>query len=153
MYDTKITKALITVHELLSPVAKDWMIIGTTSLFLQGYDVKPNDIDILCSAAVVFHIDKALSLYKNQLEKSFGQDKFRSIFSRYNIEGIEVELMGDLEVNTGTGWINLNHNLNNPDQILFHNKMFRVPCKTDQLIIYNLFGREKDKCAIKMLKQ
>jgi len=44
---SKIDDILPALHEVLNCVKGDWMIIGTSSLYLSGHSVAPNDIDIL----------------------------------------------------------------------------------------------------------
>lgn len=142
---------LKTLHRLIEPITKQWMIIGTSSLYLQGFQVIPDDVDILCTASDAGLIEEALSIYKIALNEDISSNKFRSAFSRYNINGIDVELMGELEVNTLEGWIKLNDVLGQRDEVLFDGKYFRVPNKVDQIKIYNLFGREKDQLALHLL--
>ena len=82
-----IINTLIKVHQLISPVTSNWMLIGSTSLFLQGYPVKPNDIDILCPAAEAQQIEHLLNAYRLQPDVNISRDKLRSVFSNYIIFG------------------------------------------------------------------
>jgi len=52
------------------------MIIGTTSLYLQGYPVEPNDIDILCGPEAVKSIENALSPYHLPFTEEVNRKKF-----------------------------------------------------------------------------
>ena len=147
-----ITNTLLKVHQLLSPVTNNWMLIGSTSLFLQGYPVEPNDVDILCPAAEVRHLEFLLKDYRVKLDANTSREKFRSVFSNYIVDDIKVEVMGGLEINTPTGWIKLLEEIEQPESVLLNTFPFKVPSKADQRIIYSLFGREKDKAILKILR-
>ncbi len=149
--DTKIIEALITISDLINPITQNWLLIGSSSLLLQGYPVMPNDIDILCSTEVAALIEILLSDYCIPPDINISKNKFCSKFSRYHINGIYVELMGDLEVNTNQGWVKVLDHIESSDKVMFEDHFLNVPVKADQLMIYNLFGREKDKHIIKML--
>jgi len=59
--------------------------------------------------------------------------------------------MGGLQVNTPNGWIKLLDQLQEPENVLLGDALFKIPSKADQQIIYRLFGREKDKEVLEML--
>jgi len=152
MKKAEITDALITIHQLLNEFTKPWLIIGTASLYLQGFTVKPKDVDILCSTDDASFISEFLSPYKKHQEKNISRDKFRSAFSRYEINGIVVEVMGGLEVNTETsGWVKLLDQIKCVEEVLFNGLTFKVPSKIDQVTIYQLFGRLKDQQTLELL--
>jgi hypothetical protein len=147
-----IAEALLLLHEKLNPLTGDWMIIGTASLYLSGYPVEPNDIDILCDGNTAVAIAELLNDYKVETQVK-PNDKFRSVFGEYDLEGFKVEVMGNLEVNTADGWILLHDHIANPQAVLLLNKTFIVPAKEDQRRIYSLFNREKDEPILLMLSQ
>ncbi|WP_259071715.1 nucleotidyltransferase domain-containing protein [Mucilaginibacter sp. X4EP1] len=147
-----IINTLIKVHQLITPITNNWILIGSSSLFLQGYPVKPNDIDILCPAAEAQQIEHLLKAYRFQPDANISRDKFRSVFSKYVIDGVKVEVMGDLEVNTPSGWIKIWEQIKTPEYVVVDEHAFKVPSRADQLTIYNFFCREKDKAILQMLK-
>jgi hypothetical protein len=149
--DIEITLNLL--HNLLSPVSTNWIVIGTTSLYLHGLPVTPQDIDILCDTQTAIAFEEQLSAYRTATKITSGQDKFTSRFSQYIINGTPVELMGNLLVNTKTDWINLREMIGEPKKIQLNNRIFLVPDIADQLKIYTLFGREKDQTILAMLSQ
>jgi hypothetical protein len=152
MDNSTITHTLQTIHQLLSPVKHEWIIIGTASLYLQGYTVEPNDIDILCSTEAAVAIENALSPYKIEFTSPVSRNKFRSVYSRYIIEETLVELMGDLQINTQDGWITLPERIQKTEEVILEGAIFKVPSKADQHMIYTLFGREKDDQILHMLR-
>ena len=153
MENVGIANALIIVNRILSQHTNDWMLIGTSSLYLQGFNVKPKDIDILCTAEVAALIEDLLSKYKIQNNENISRDKFRSVLSQYQVNDILVELMGDLEVSKAGVWINLLDYIDEQEEVLFNDVIFKVPSKTDQVKIYRLFGRDKDIQTLQLLDE
>jgi hypothetical protein len=148
-----LTKTLRLLHSLLSPVSANWMVIGSASLYLHGLPVRPQDIDILCDTQTAIVFEGLLSAYRIETKINSGQGKFTSRFSQYIINGTPVEIMGDLLVNTETGWINLRAIISAPKPIRFNEQIFLAPDTADQLKIYTLFGREKDQAILAMLSR
>ncbi|MBW4888275.1 hypothetical protein KXQ82_01045 [Mucilaginibacter sp. HMF5004] len=148
-----LTEALNLLHNLLTPVSKNWMIIGSASLYLHGLPVKPHDVDILCSTETARAFEELLSAYRIKTKITAGKDKFTSQFSQYIINNTPVEVMGDLLVNTQAGWINLWEMIGVLQQIELADKTFLIPNIADQLKIYTLFGRDKDQAVLTMLNR
>ena len=147
----EIDQALLALYDLLNPIKGSWIIIGTSSLYLSGYPVAPNDIDILTDAATATEIEQVLTGYKIETQVK-PNEKFRSVFSQYILNKFSIEVMGSLEVNTADGWVLLRDQINNPQNVLLKGKAFIVPSKSDQIAIYNLFDRGKDVPVLEMLK-
>jgi len=136
---------------LLQPVTGEWILIGTSSLYLQGYSVSPCDIDILCNVETALQIDLLLKPYLLPFETNVTRDKFSSLFSRYRINGIVIEVMGDLQVNTGKKWIKLLDRIQKFESKKLGAYSIKTPSKADQIKIYKLFGRAKDEKILAML--
>lgn len=149
--DAKLNSALVIIHDLLSPISDNWVIIGTSSLYLIGYPVKPNDVDILAPADEAGLISAALKEYSFK-HSILPTNKFKSLFNKYLINGVPVEVMCGLEVNTKQGWILLQDQIEQPQIVEVNGQKFRVPGKVDQISIYNLFNRPKDRAVLAMLK-
>lgn len=150
MDQSNIDRALATIHEALAPLDISWMIIGTASLHLSGYDVKPQDIDIFTSTENAPIIEEALQSYKLEFV-NYPDSKFRSAFSKYLINDVTVEVMGGLEVNTDSGWVLLENYIQNSAKVEYQDRIFTVPGVEDQKRIYTLFGRAKDERIIALL--
>jgi len=90
---------------LLAKMLKDrkYAFRGTVSLVLQGLEMNVEDIDILC--------DKETALSCNSLFKDFlveeislkESSKFRSYFGKFEVKGIEVEVMGEWQIKESKG--------------------------------------------------
>jgi hypothetical protein len=103
-----ITKAL----RVISRVLKDrdifeWVLVGSTSLALQGVDMDPEDIDILADKKGAYEIAELLREYEIQPVIFSRSELFASHFGKFNIQGVHVEIMGDLEILTDGSWINV----------------------------------------------
>jgi hypothetical protein len=149
--DAKLNSALVIIHDLLSPISDNWVIIGTSSLYLIGYPVKPNDVDILAPADEADLISAALKEYSFK-HSILPNNKFKSLFNKYLINGVTVEVMCGLEVNTKHGWMLLQNQIKQPQIVEVNGQKFRVPGKADQISIYNLFNRAKDRAVLAILK-
>jgi hypothetical protein len=148
-----LVATLALLHDTLSPVSTNWMLIGSASLYLHGFPVHPHDIDILCDTATAIKFEALLSDHRIETKITSGKDKFRSRFSQYAINGIPIEIMGDLLVNTPTEWINLWEMITQPQMVRSGKYSILVPGIADQQKIYTLFGREKDQPILRLLNK
>ena len=75
----------------------NWALTGSCSFAIQGMPVRPNDIDIQTDKSGAYEIEKIFS--ENMVEKvCFVEcDKIRSHFGAMMIDGVRVEIMGDIE--------------------------------------------------------
>ena len=149
-HQREIHIALVALNHLLADVEQQWLLIGSASLMLLGFDVVPHDIDILTDAATAQLIAQKLKPFAVAVELK-DSHKFRSVFSRYTIAGVSVELMGDLEVRTEQGWLKLNTLITQPETVFVDDNPILVPSIAEQMAIYQLFDREKDRLIKEML--
>lgn len=96
--------ALREIYRRLKDSDITWSISGSTGLTLRGVDVNPKDIDIIVDAEDVFEVEKKLSEFLVEGVEYSESEKFRSYFGRFEIESIEVEIMGDLEKKVDGRW-------------------------------------------------
>ena len=98
MLNDKILETLKIVYEKLKDSNVTWILSGSTSLVLQGVDVDiKDDIDILTDKDGIIVIDNLLSEFR---EKSLGyssNDRYKSYFEIYKVNGIKVEVMGEFQ--------------------------------------------------------
>ncbi len=105
MIPADILRALGILAEKIEPSETSWAITGSTSLALQGIDVIPNDIDVLTNETGAYRIAR---LFTDQVVSptSFKKsEKYESHFGRLEIEGIRIEVMGNLRVFRGGRWL------------------------------------------------
>lgn len=74
-----------------------WAVTGSCSLVLQGMEVLVNDVDLQTDAVGAYAIQRALSPYLVK-KVVFGTSRdVRSHFGAFLIDGVPVEVMGDVE--------------------------------------------------------
>ncbi|MBU1117403.1 hypothetical protein KKD37_00380 [Patescibacteria group bacterium] len=91
------------ITEKLSHDNINWALIGSSNLALQGVDVRAHDIDILTDKEGALRIGKLLKEFTKEEVGYKESEKFRSYFGKFIINGIDVEIMGDLLVVNPSG--------------------------------------------------
>lgn len=90
----RVLKILMT---RLSDIEYPWCITGSLGLALQGVDFPINDIDLQSTKQGVHEIQARLERYLIEPVTLKESQNIRSFFGRCEIEGVVVELMGDIE--------------------------------------------------------
>ncbi len=104
MIPIRILRVLAILAEKLESSKTSWAITGSTSLALQGIDLVPNDVDILTDEAGAYTI---ANLFSEQVVSpvSFKRSpRYESHFGRLEVEGVTIEIMGNLRVFRGGQW-------------------------------------------------
>lgn len=102
-----ITEALRVISRFLKDREIEWVLVGSTSLALQGVNVDPKDVDILTDKKGAYEIAEVLREYEIQPVFFSRSELFASHFGKFNIRGIHIEIMEDLEILTDGSWINV----------------------------------------------
>ena len=146
----KIHFTLNEAYPSLKNVKDDYFIIGSSALILSGIEIKnTHDIDILLTDRDVFYLQTE---WENRMIKDYitqEDDLFRSTFSRYRFEKMDVETIGNLEVNKNGIWKPLK--IEDYTIITLDTIQIKIPTLEEQMRIFNLFGREKDLEKIKLM--
>lgn len=74
-----------------------WAITGSVSMVLQGMALEPNDIDLQADSDGAYVIQDALLEYITQPIYWRESAQVRSHFGALEIDGVKVEVMGDVE--------------------------------------------------------
>ena len=82
---------------------KQHAIRGTASLALQGLDFNAADIDIICDEETAMFANEALREFVADEVKYSESPKFKSFFGKFEINGIEVEIMGNWQIRSSKG--------------------------------------------------
>jgi hypothetical protein len=95
--DSTYLDVLRKIYTQLKDTNVNWVVTGSLSFALQGIPVTPHDIDIQTDQAGAYEIERCFSEYavRNVVFSSTG--KIRSHLGALLIDGIEVELMGDIQ--------------------------------------------------------
>jgi hypothetical protein len=73
-----------------------WALTGSASMALQGMPLEVHDIDIQTDKAGAYELDLILSDYAVVPVRFLPSERIRSHFGEFKIDGIEVEVMGDM---------------------------------------------------------
>jgi len=101
---TKLLEVLKKLAKIFEENNINYCIVGSTSLLLEGVPVEPEDIDILTTKDFVLKMDELLSSYRLEECKLKESENFRSYFGKYKIDGINVEVMGELQIRKNGKW-------------------------------------------------
>jgi hypothetical protein len=106
----KITEVLKLFYDKVFDKDIFWILSGSTSLLIQGVDIKPGDIDIVTDKEGADNIDKILSEYRIQKPEYSSTEEFRSYYGKYIINGIKIDLVGEFQYKKkDRSWSNLRH--------------------------------------------
>ncbi|CAH1221286.1 hypothetical protein PAECIP111893_04696 [Paenibacillus plantiphilus] len=95
--------ALATVADAASATGVRWLVGGSAGLQLRGLqlDQPPRDLDIYADDGDAVKLDSALRRYASDMQQESFSPIYRSLLSHYNIEGVQVELVGGFIISSG----------------------------------------------------
>ena len=132
------------ISELLDKAGVRWILAGSLGLAIQGVAVLAHDIDIISDAAGAFKIGELLHDHViKPVEWSEGEE-FASYFGQVSLNGVLVEIMGDLQAWEGDSWHDLSSRLENPVLVRMEGIVVPVSSLEDELKSYRSSGRVKD---------
>jgi len=100
MIDPKIVQAFQKIHiELTNPGRKpiQWAVTGSLGMVLHGMEMEIHDIDIQTDKEGAYQIERRLVNYLVKLVHFKASERIRSYFGIFEINGIKVEVMGDMQ--------------------------------------------------------
>ena len=83
------------------------MIVGSLSLYLNGVDITPEDIDILMPSDCALELNNYWKDYVVKKVVYSETDSFRSYFGVFEIMGVKVEVLGDAFEKIRGEWVSL----------------------------------------------
>jgi len=107
MLDIVYLKVLRKINARLNKTSVNWAVTGSLGFALQGVPVEPNDIDIQTDKRGAYEIEYHLSEFVTKRVKFSSTERIRSYFGELKIDGIKVEIMGDIQKrNKDESWEN-----------------------------------------------
>ena len=103
MIATPYLDALRVIVQRLEGQAIDWAVTGSCGFALQGLDVEVHDIDLQTDAAGAYAIERALADKSRRKVAHSAAKHIRSHFGALEIDGVTVEIMGDIQKRLGDG--------------------------------------------------
>ena len=97
MIDPVYLNVLRQIHARLSNTDVNWVVTGSLGFALQGVPVQPNDIDLQTDKAGAYEIERRFSDVIIRKVKFSATERIKSHFGALQIDGIEIEIMGDIQ--------------------------------------------------------
>ncbi len=104
----------------------NWAITGSLGFALQGVPVEPNDIDIQTDKRGAYEIERHFSKFITKSVAFSSTEKIRSHFGELVIDGIKVEIMGDIQKRNEDGEWNIHIDLEHYRRVVEVEEM-RIP--------------------------
>lgn len=90
-------KVLRKINERLNNTSINWAVTGSLGFALQGVPIEPNDIDIQTDKRGAYEIERHFSEFVTKRVTFSSTERIRSHFGELMIDGIKVEIMGDIQ--------------------------------------------------------
>jgi hypothetical protein len=100
-----IIAALWIVHSKLDGTGIKWMLLGSSSLMMQGADVEPHDIDILTDRQGARRIEAILKKYEVKPMIPGINGPFRANSFELRVKGVKVEVLHGLGERMNGRWV------------------------------------------------
>ncbi|MHB8088376.1 MAG: nucleotidyltransferase domain-containing protein [Anaerolineaceae bacterium] len=100
MIDAKILNVFQKIYpELTNPGRKpiNWAVTGSFGMVLHGMQMDIHDIDIQTDKEGAYEIERRLVRYLVKLVHFKASERIRSYFGAFEIVGIKIEVMGDMQ--------------------------------------------------------
>lgn len=134
-----------------SPIS--WVIVGSSSLVLNGIKIEANDLDIATSSDGAYIFANIFNKYQEK-PVTFGETEFfKSHYGTFNIKDTRVEIMGDLHECRSSQWFSRSRRWENPVYIMIRDMQIPVTSLEDQLESYRESSRPKDQLKLQRIQQ
>jgi len=105
MVDNKFIKILELIYRKLDGQDINWVLTGSLSFVIRGMQTSISDIDIQTDKSGAYEIEKIFQdSIVNKVQFSTANN-IRSHFGSLKINGVKVEIMGDIEIKVGNRWL------------------------------------------------
>jgi len=151
--DSRIIEALQVVVQRLESTDIKWVLAGSVSLALQGVKVEPGDIDILTDREGAYGTADLLKKHETKPMKFRSYKWSRSYFGEFEIKGVKIEVMGDLEEKIGGKWVSLSGRLVSPKLVKIDRIEMPVSSLEEQLRSYRLSSRKQDRIRSQKIQE
>lgn len=98
MLDPSYLRVLRKICERLGNTGINWALTGSCSFVLQGIDVEPHDIDIQTNKTGAYEIENLFSEFVTSKIVFSSAERIRSYLGALLIDGIKVEIMGNIQI-------------------------------------------------------
>ena len=148
-----VSDVLLLILEKIGNRNLNWVLVGSTNLFIQGIEVNAKDIDIVSTKEDILKIESILKEYSIKKVVFSESDKYRSWFGRLIINNIHVDLMAELEYKPSDGGWMKSTSLEDKELITFNESEIPVTSIENELAFYKKMKRKNDDLKIKLIEQ
>ncbi|MGY4686388.1 nucleotidyltransferase domain-containing protein [Petrotoga sp. DB-2] len=120
MIDPRYLEVLRKIYNRLNNTDVNWVVTGSLGFALQGMPVEPNDIDIQTDKQGAYEIERHFSDFVTKKVRFSSAERIRSHFGELMIDGIKVEIMGDIQKRLEDG------NWESPVDLEHHKRIIEV---------------------------
>ena len=142
--DRKIIETLKLIHDVFQENEIRWVLAGSASLAIHGIDVRVEDIDVIADRDSALKIARLLSDFQIEELKYSSSETYRSYRVVFSVNGVRVDVLGDLQERIGNRWIDLTWRIDSAEKIEMYGRTFPLSPLADQLRSYAGSDREKD---------
>jgi hypothetical protein len=97
MIESAFSIVLRKLYNELTGSSVNWVVTGSLNFALQGLPITPHDIDIQTDSLGAYEIERRFASYVTRKVLFSSAERIRSHFGALQIDGITVELMGDVQ--------------------------------------------------------
>lgn len=103
MIEPAFSTVLRKLYNELAGSGVNWVVTGSLNFALQGLPLIPHDIDIQTDEVGVYEIERRFASSVTRKVAFSSTERMRSHFGALQIDGITVEVMGDLQKRLSDG--------------------------------------------------
>jgi hypothetical protein len=108
MLPTPVRRALSTILERLHGSSLEWRIRRSVALAPQGLEISPHDVDLFLPSGDAAHLmAEILGEFVESPPHRRASEPFASYYGHCRIEGVEIDLIGELVIETPQGSLQL----------------------------------------------
>ena len=90
-------QVLTIIYTRIKDTPINWAVTGSLNMALQGMPVAIHDIDLQTDKNGAYSIAKIMAEYVDTPVRYLASDRMRSHLGELNVNGIQVEIMGDVQ--------------------------------------------------------
>ncbi|MDZ4679327.1 MAG: hypothetical protein SH848_17660 [Saprospiraceae bacterium] len=147
--------ALLIVVKHADSIIDPWALTGSMNHWLQGVNVKPNDIDLISTKTGAMNLTKELNSYIVKPVTYHEEKTIRSWYGALRIGEIDIGLMGEIENFSPLKNCWLTHENWQENIIFIKTNDFRIPCLSLRYehYVYEKLGFLERAALIKKLSE
>ena len=101
--DPRLIAVLLAIHHVLEGKGVRWAVMGSLNHALQGLEIQPRDIDICIDERGAYAMERLHEEYVTRRVSYKEGEGVRSHFGELKIDGVTVEIIGDMEIRADDG--------------------------------------------------